>query len=238
MKRLAKTLNSIPSPTILDVATGAGNFVHIMLDMLDNFDKIIGIDTLERAIESANKTFKQDNVLFEVMMAEDMRYDDETFDVVSFSNSVHHMKTPSKVFKEMERVLKKGGKLIILEMMSDNLDEQQMSHLMVHHFAAEIDREFGEYHAPTMTKDEIIMTINAHSSLMIKDSWNLFYNRKKENTDEEIKWLLETVDRLVGKIQENHKKYTYFKEKAKTIKAYINKHGFDSATTLVVVLEK
>lgn len=47
--------------------------------------------------------------------AQDTKFDDESFDYVIASNMIHHIPYPVKFFKEMHRILKKKGKLLIFE---------------------------------------------------------------------------------------------------------------------------
>ena len=68
-----------------------------------------------------NKNFKltdlgNDNHLdFKNIDAQETGFDNETFDYVIASNMIHHIPYPIKFFKEMNRILKKDGKLIIFE---------------------------------------------------------------------------------------------------------------------------
>jgi len=47
--------------------------------------------------------------------AQDTKFKNETFDFVVASNMIHHIPYPIKFFHEVNRILKKGGKLIIFE---------------------------------------------------------------------------------------------------------------------------
>ncbi len=68
-----------------------------------------------------NKNFKltdlgNDNHLdFKNIDAQETGFDNETFNYVIASNMIHHIPYPIKFFKEMNRILKKDGKLIIFE---------------------------------------------------------------------------------------------------------------------------
>ena len=50
--------------------------------------------------------------------AECLPFEDETFDLVITRLSLHHFVEPEKPFREMQRVLKKGGKLVIWDMVA------------------------------------------------------------------------------------------------------------------------
>ena len=68
-----------------------------------------------------NKNFKlsdlsDDNHLdFKGVDAQSTQFENESFDYVIASNMIHHIPFPIKFFKEMNRILKKNGKLIIFE---------------------------------------------------------------------------------------------------------------------------
>ena len=56
------------------------------------------------------------NIYFQTGNAEELPYDSETFDLVVTRLSFHHFDNPKKPFGEMNRVLKKGGKLVVWDM--------------------------------------------------------------------------------------------------------------------------
>ena len=68
-----------------------------------------------------NKNFKltdigeDDHLDFKNIDAQSTGFESESFDYVIASNMIHHIPFPIKFFKEMNRILKKGGKLIIFE---------------------------------------------------------------------------------------------------------------------------
>ncbi len=68
-----------------------------------------------------NKNFKltdigkDDHLDFKNIDAQSTGFRGESFDYVIASNMIHHIPFPIKFFKEMNRILKSGGKLIIFE---------------------------------------------------------------------------------------------------------------------------
>ena len=68
-----------------------------------------------------NKNFKltdigeDDHLDFKNIDAQSTSFESESFDYVIASNMIHHIPFPIKFFKEMNRIIKKGGKLIIFE---------------------------------------------------------------------------------------------------------------------------
>lgn len=237
MEQLAKWFDQTKPKKILDVATGAGNFIQMLRSMYTEYESIIGIDTLEYAINSAAKNFGDDErISFVQMDGMNMTYADDTFDLVILSNSLHHLSDQNALFQELHRVLQPGGYVLVSEMISNDLSEQQHSHLLIHHFAAEIDRYMGDTHGETYHEDEIT-TILTDMPFTIADTWKLSYERNTGNSDEEIAWLKNTLDRIVNRVEDETDKQQ-FQAKADSIKTYIDQHGFDAATTMIVVMKK
>lgn len=85
--------------------------------------KIKGIDISTDSIEVAKKKFKKYNLVdyeFHVMDAHSLDYDDNSFDYIICYKSLLYLDL-EKSFKEMNRVLKRDGKIIILENIGENL---------------------------------------------------------------------------------------------------------------------
>ena len=236
MEKLKTLLNQKKGTKILDVGTGNGNFIKVIIALTNDFSEIIGIDLLDGSVEGCKKNFEDERINFFKMDAMNMEFDDGIFDFVCLSNSLHHLIDVNGILKEMERVLKPDGALVFCEMMSNNLNRRQKSHLLMHHYAAEIDRERGSYHGTTFTNTEILEIIAKESSLKIIDAWDLTYPRREDNSEEEIEWLFETIDRLKERAADSDKR-EYFDKEAEKVKKHINKYGFDSATQLIVVLK-
>ncbi len=236
MEKLKEVFLTKQNAKILDVGTGNGNFIKIITSLINDFSEIIGIDVLKVSIDSCQKNFTDDRINFFQMDALKMDFDDGIFDFVCLSNSLHHLEEMEVVLAEMERVLKPGGEIIICEMMSDNLTRKQKSHLLLHHYAAEIDRERGRYHAPTFTKQQIFEKLEENSALKITNSWDLTYPPKETTSKIETEWLFETIDRVKENVIDS-KKQEYFEKGADKVKRHIKKYGFDSATQLIVILK-
>ena len=68
-----------------------------------------------------NKDFKltdisnDEHLDYKNIDAQNTNFENESFDYVIASNMIHHMPYPIKFFREMNRILKKNGKLIIFE---------------------------------------------------------------------------------------------------------------------------
>ena len=152
---IASVLQSIDGGRVLDVATQEGRFVQILMDNLQDFSEIVGVDTSELAIERAREALGQENIQFLVMNAERLDFEDSSFDTVSISASLHHLENIRQVLGEMKRVLKPNGHFIIAEMHRDAQTEAELTSVRLHHWAAEVDRALGHPHNSTLARQEI-----------------------------------------------------------------------------------
>ncbi|OAQ40705.1 bifunctional demethylmenaquinone methyltransferase/2-methoxy-6-polyprenyl-1,4-benzoquinol methylase [Pedobacter psychrophilus] len=104
--------------TILDVATGTGDFAFEALEKLKP-KKIIGVDIsqgmLNIADEKIIKRGKSD--VFEVKLgdSEKLLFDNDSFDAVTVAYGVRNFENIEKGIADMLRVLKPNGKAVILE---------------------------------------------------------------------------------------------------------------------------
>ena len=98
---------------IIDIATGTGD---IALCFVNDDVEVIGVDNASMMLEIANKKItKTSNVKFQLEDAENMSFEDNTFDVATVSFGVRNFEDLSQGLGEIKRVLKPGKKLIILE---------------------------------------------------------------------------------------------------------------------------
>jgi len=112
-KEVVQEINAT-GKSVLDVATGTGS---LALELSHTAKKVVGIDLSSKMLEVAKRKKGGDNLSFLQMDASQMIFDDEEFDVVTISLGLHDMPIDirSAVLKEVQRVLKKDGKLYIFE---------------------------------------------------------------------------------------------------------------------------
>ncbi|MEI6532380.1 MAG: methyltransferase domain-containing protein [Candidatus Roizmanbacteria bacterium] len=112
-------INSIPQSNkcinILDIGCGTGNLLINLYKQNQNIN-LFGIDISEKMVQIAKlKTKNINNIHIKNGAAEDLPFEKEYFDCVVCSNSLHHHPNIQKSLIEMTRVLKKQGKLIIVD---------------------------------------------------------------------------------------------------------------------------
>jgi ubiquinone/menaquinone biosynthesis C-methylase UbiE len=234
MEKLQQLLKQTAKKRFLDIGTGVGNYIHLLTQLYDDYEEIIGIDTEQRLIDRAKQMMQNERVSFEVMDAYHMSYPKESFDVAILSNSLHHLDDIPNMLQVMKDAIKPDGFIIISEMLSDGLDEKQIAHKMLHHFAAKLDRLHKVTHHDTFTKEEIVKHLQ-HHNLSIEDAWEMEVERIKENTEEQVNQMLQMVEHVASRIPEGDQELL---EEKQEIIDYIKQYGYDGCTTFVVILRK
>src|SRR5512138_2332077 len=96
------TLGQLSGGRVLDVATGSGGFLHFLLEGLQDYHEIIGVDNNIRGKEAFEAAFQdKPNIRFERQDACRLDFDDSSFDLVCLSNSLHHLE-PIAALGEMK----------------------------------------------------------------------------------------------------------------------------------------
>ncbi len=117
-KKAIRQLQDLHPKKILDVATGTAD-VAIMASGILKPEKIIGIDISDGMLEiGRQKIAKQGlNGIIELLNgdSETINFGDATFDAVTVAFGVRNFQHLEKGLSEIKRVLKPGGKLVVLE---------------------------------------------------------------------------------------------------------------------------
>lgn len=117
-KKAIKSLLPINPKLILDVATGTGDFAFESLKILKP-DKVIGVDISQGMLEVAKEKIAKRKLedKFEVQLgdSEGLVFADRTFDAVTVAFGVRNFENLQKGLDDLYRVLKPGGKAVVLE---------------------------------------------------------------------------------------------------------------------------
>lgn len=118
-RKAIKELAAHKPQTMLDIATGTGDFAMLAAQMLKP-RKLIGADISDGMMEIGRAKVKEahldDIITFEKQDCLDLTYPDESFDAVTAAFGIRNFQDLDKGLKEMCRVLKKGGMLSIVEL--------------------------------------------------------------------------------------------------------------------------
>lgn len=170
-------LSSISGGRTLDVGTQHGDFITTMMKSMKDYESFVGIDISEKDLEKAREAVKDESVSFELMNAEELTFDDASFDTVCLSYSIHHLENVDTVLNAMMRVLKPGGHLIIQEMHSDeDQSDAQRTETLTHHLDARLDRMEGTPHYDTYSRQQLkdfVNRLRLSSIEVFESSWGL-----------------------------------------------------------------
>ena len=106
-----------PGSLVLEAGCGVGAQTRIIAPKNPETN-FISIDISDESIKEASKTVKSlgiQNVEFRQADIFQLPFEDETFDSVFVCFVLEHLKSPARALKELIRVLKKGGNIMIIE---------------------------------------------------------------------------------------------------------------------------
>lgn len=215
--------------TVLDVGTGKGAFIEVLSSIFEGA-KITAIDPDRESLNAAREHFPE--VSFMEMTAERLLFNDNSFDLASLSMALHHLRKINRGLREMKRVVKPGGWIIINELISDNLNPAQEMHKMHHHFRSRIDRMTGISHREAFTKDAILQMLKVADipvQFFFEDNEGAALVEDKSEIEYRVRKMEEALERIKDR------------EEYKTMKPLINefyekalKHGFQTAPRLII----
>jgi demethylmenaquinone methyltransferase/2-methoxy-6-polyprenyl-1,4-benzoquinol methylase len=117
-KKVVKELNKQEPKKLLDVASGTGDLAIAAAKRITELQveaTDIAAAMLEKAQKKINKKHLSDRIKVSIADAEDLQFETDQFDAVTAAFGVRNFEDVPKGLSEMFRVLRPGGKLIILE---------------------------------------------------------------------------------------------------------------------------
>jgi len=116
-KKAIRTLKELQPKKILDIATGTGDFAIESLKLKP--EEVIGIDISEGMLNVGRVKMKKKGIDHIISMesgdSENLRFEDNNFDAVIVAFGVRNFENLEQGLSEMNRVLRSGGKAVILE---------------------------------------------------------------------------------------------------------------------------
>lgn len=117
-KKAIKKLEGTGSKNILDVATGTGDLA-ITATKLMPVDHITGVDISDEMLEVGRKKLVKKGLSDKIVLlngdSEDLPFKDGEFDAAIVAFGVRNFQNLDKGLSEMARVIKPGGKMVVLE---------------------------------------------------------------------------------------------------------------------------
>lgn len=237
MTNLKRKLGTLDAGRVLDVATGDGSFIDILLESVASFVSVVGIDVDENELSEARRAIPDRRVELRRADATQLPFRDNSFDTVSISDALHHLADADRAMSEMVRVLRPGGTIIIHEMVGDGLTPAQQVLSDLHHVKAEVDTLLGISHRKTLTRDEI-RDIVARAKV-VKRKVSEYVDHFPDPMDvAEIERRIEFINAYLEHIAEMAEPYARIRKEVFRIKEHAYRHGIDRPPQLLIIANK
>ncbi|MBS1872820.1 MAG: metalloregulator ArsR/SmtB family transcription factor [Acidobacteria bacterium] len=113
----------LPPLVIADLGAGEGT---LSLMLAQRAERVISVDNSRKMVEYGAEIAQKHAVLnleYRLGDLEELPLDDEEADLALFHQSLHHAIHPEKAVAEAWRILKPGGRIVILDLLRHNFDE-------------------------------------------------------------------------------------------------------------------
>ena len=236
MDVVEKALSALVGGRVLDVATQEGGFIQFMMEHLQSYTHITGIDITEQAVRNAAAKIKQEKIRFLTADARQMPFETGHFDTVSISASLHHFTDIEAVLFEVRRVLKPGGNFILIEMHREGQTEAELTSTYLHQWAARVDTATGRVHNPSLTRQELVDHVASLGLSQVE-----FYDVIDRDSDPTDQALIKQLDAVIDKVlqrAETAASYSELKEQAAAIRQQLHRAGARHEPVLLAIGRK
>lgn len=118
-RKAISLIEAMPHDRILDVATGTADLAILMAEKLDPLE-VIGVDISEEMLAAGSRKAEDAGVTDVVKLSPgdclNLPLTDDSFDVVTSAFGVRNFENLLEGYREMHRVLRKGGSVVVLEL--------------------------------------------------------------------------------------------------------------------------
>lgn len=115
VRRKAVVLSGVrPGDEVLDCATGTGDLAQLFLQAMNGQGRVVGTDYNADMLAFAKEKVTE-GIDWQVQDAQQLDFPDQSFDVVSIAYGIRNVEDPKQALASMRRVLKPGGRLVVLE---------------------------------------------------------------------------------------------------------------------------
>src|SRR6266852_4655547 len=123
-KGLAETLLTLMPPLVIaDLGAGEGTFSQLLARRAK---KVIAVDNSEKMVEYGAELARKhgvDNLEYRKGDIEDVPIRSGAVDLAFFSQALHHAPHPERAVAEAWRILKPGGRIVVLDLLRHNHEE-------------------------------------------------------------------------------------------------------------------
>lgn len=103
---------------ILDLGCGRGYQTKMLADLTGDFGKAFGVDITPAMIKKASEEYGQSNLEFMIGDIHQLPIASDSIDLVTSNCVINHSTCKEKVYSEIFRTLKPGGRFIIADIMA------------------------------------------------------------------------------------------------------------------------
>jgi ArsR family transcriptional regulator len=121
---LAETLLTLMPPMVIaDLGAGEGTFSQLLAR---RSKKVIAVDNSEKMVEYGRELARKHgvkNLEYRKGDLEEVPIPDATVDLAFFSQALHHAQHPNRAVAEAARILKPGGRIVVLDLLRHSYEE-------------------------------------------------------------------------------------------------------------------
>jgi ubiquinone/menaquinone biosynthesis C-methylase UbiE len=119
-RRATDALMLAPGDEVLDVGCGTGVDLAGMLERVRPGGRVCGVDASALAVAQANRRLAgAPGATVLVADAQDLPFEDGAFDACRADRTLQHLQRPDQALHELQRVLRPGGRLVVLEVATE-----------------------------------------------------------------------------------------------------------------------
>ena len=116
-------LGLMPPMVIADLGAGEGTLSQLLARTAK---KVIAVDNSEKMVEFGGNLAREHgfaNLEYRLGDIQSPPIDPESVDLVIFSQALHHASQPGRAITAAHRILKPGGRMVILDLLSHNFEQ-------------------------------------------------------------------------------------------------------------------
>ena len=139
-QKLCETVAAKPGDRLLEVGSGSGILCRMLAPQLQPGGRMVGVDiSPDMTVEAQNYALSggvNGEITFETCMAESLPYPEASFDGAIAARLLLHVANPDAVICEMKRVVKPGGRVVVMDWDFDTLtvdhSDRELSRRLLH----------------------------------------------------------------------------------------------------------
>ena len=111
-----------PDAVAVDIGTGTG---ELLLSLASSAAKVVGVDRSEKMLDACRQRVRQSGLTNVELLrgdAEALPLPDEMCDTAFSSMLLHHLANPARGVKEMSRIVRPSGRVVISDLVEHNYD--------------------------------------------------------------------------------------------------------------------